>query len=59
MSAQDAQRKRDEDTPYVTIDGQKIDGRDQQALDDAFRRVARQRDWVVTSYTKHFNASEK
>ena len=37
----DAQRRHDEETPYVTINGQKIDARDQQAIDEAFKRAAR------------------
>ena len=53
----DAQRRHDEETPYVTINGQKIDARDQQAIDEAFKRAARQRDQIVASYTKHFSAS--
>ena len=35
------------ETPYVTINGQKIDARDQQAIDEAFKRAARQRDQIV------------
>ena len=51
--------KRDADSglPYVTINGQKIDARDQQAIDEAFKRAARQWDQIVASYTKHFSAS--
>ena len=39
--------------PYVTINGQPIDARDRLALDEAFKKVARQRDRVVASYAKH------
>lgn len=47
--------KRDaaEGIPYVTINGEPIDARDRQALDEAFKKVARQRDRVVASYAKH------
>ena len=41
--------------PYVTINGEQIDARDSQAIDEAFKKVARQRDRVVASYAKHFN----
>ena len=49
--------KRDaaEGIPYVTINGEKIDARDQQAIDEAFKQVARQRDRVVASYSKHLH----
>lgn len=42
-----------EDIPYVTINGEKIDARDRQAIDEAFKKVAQQRDRVVASYSKH------
>ena len=44
-----------EGIPYVTINGEQIDARDRQALDEAFKKVARQRARVVASYSKHFN----
>ena len=44
-----------EDIPYVTINGEKIDARDQQAIDEAFKKVAQQRDRVVASYAKHLH----
>ena len=51
--------KRDasESVPYVTINGEQIDARDPQAIDEAFKKVARQRDRVVASYAKHFNCA--
>ena len=42
-----------ESVPYVTINGEQIDARDQQAIDEAFKKVARLRDRVVASYLKH------
>ena len=48
-------RDADEGIAYVTINGQQIDARDQHALDEAFKRVARLRDRLVVSYAKHFN----
>lgn len=44
-----------ESVPYVTINGEQIDARDQQAIDEAFKQVARQRDRVVASYSKHLH----
>ena len=60
MSAIEGPCKRgaDEGTPYVTINGQKIDARDQHAIDEAFKKVASLRDQVVASYSKHLNATE-
>ena len=48
-------RDADEGTPYVTINGQKIDARDRPAIDEAFKQVARLRDRLVLSYAKHFD----
>ena len=47
--------KRDasESVPYVTINGQRIDARDRQALDEAFKRIAKTRDRVIASLRKH------
>lgn len=42
-----------ESVPYVTINGEQIDARDRPALDEAFKKVARRRDRVVASYSKH------
>ena len=42
-----------EGIPYVTINGEQIDARDRQALDEAFKQLARLRDQVVVSYSKH------
>ena len=41
-----------ESVPYVTINGEQIDARDQQAIDEAFKQVARLRDRVVASYLR-------
>ena len=42
-----------EGIPYVTINGEQIDARDQQAIDEAFKRIAKTRDRVVASLRKH------
>ena len=47
-------RDADEGTPYVTINGKKIDARARQAIDEAFKKMARQRDRVVSSFEMHF-----
>lgn len=39
--------------PVVTINGQPIDTSDQDAIDEAFKRIARTRDRVVASLHKH------
>lgn len=44
-----------EDIPYVTINGEQIDARDRQAIDEAFKRIAKTRDRVVASLRKHFH----
>lgn len=46
-----------EGIPYVTINGEQIDARDQQAIDEAFKKVAKQRDQVVASYAKHLTCA--
>ena len=49
--------KRDasESVPYVTINGAQIAARDQHAIDEAFKKVAWQRDRVVASWRKHLH----
>ncbi|MDE2812807.1 MAG: hypothetical protein OXM01_07285 [Gemmatimonadota bacterium] len=49
--------KRDasESVPYVTINGEPIDARDRQALDEAFKKVARLRDQALASLRKHLS----
>ena len=51
--------KRDasEGIPYVTINGQRIDARNQQAIDEAFKRIAKTRDRVVASLRKHLHGA--
>ena len=51
-------RDADEGTPYVMINGQQIDGRDPCAIDEAFRKIAQQRDRLVASLEKHFHKAE-
>ena len=43
----------DKGIPYVTIHGQTTDARDPHAIDEAFKKVARLRDRIVASYSKH------
>lgn len=43
-----------EGIPYVMINGQKINARDEHAIEEAFKKVARLRDQLLASYEKYF-----
>ena len=51
-------REKDEGIAFVTINGQPIDASDPRAIDEAFKKIARQRDRLVASFAKHFREDD-